>query len=179
MDVPLVKPRWLFPITFSFVHLEMASSSICSVVFPGAEIRPAGRSSLDPPSWRWEWHLSLPVLGNHCQAPGPCKNGRAWPHNDITSSLSALRSGVAYPVPWTCAVFIWFAVICPVKWSVSHLSSMVDIPSLLQTLPLDAGTWEVWQQTLQVKDWGKSDVECLQAFLCPLTLSCISHDTKQ
>lgn len=153
INVPLVKPHWLFPITFSFVLLEMASSSIYSVTFPGAEISLAGRSSLDPPSWRWAWHLSLPVLRNHCQAPEPCKNDRAWPHNDMTSSVSALQCGPSSPKHLRCV----YPLCCGMSGEV-----VPDPPLPLwwiflhfwQTLPLDAGTWEVWQQTLPVETEG-------------------------
>lgn len=174
MDMPLVKPRWLFPVTFSFMRLEMASSRICCVVFPGAEIRLASHSSLDPPSWRWAWHLSLTVVRDHCQVPGPCKNGRAWPHNNVTSSLSTLRCGPSSPMDF--CTFIPFAVIRPVKWSLNHPSSMVDILLLLQTLPLDAGTWEVWQQTLQVKTEGN---QVLSASVFSLSFDTKLHLIRQ
>lgn len=39
-DLPLVSLQWLFPVTISFfVCLGMASRGICSIIFPGPEVR--------------------------------------------------------------------------------------------------------------------------------------------
>lgn len=162
MDVPLVKPHLLSQITFSFVHLEMASSSIYSVIFPGAEIRLAGHSSLVPHSWRWAWRLTLPVLRNHCQAPGPCKNGRVWHHNDITSSLSALQCSPSSPVDLGCV----YPICCDMSSEV-----VPDPPFLYGGYSFTSADFTTRRRDLRgvaanlvSRDWGKSGVELLSLF---------------
>lgn len=55
---------------------------------------------------------------------------KMFEHDLIMSSQApSAPSGVADSVPWTCVVFTAFAVMCPVMWSLTQPSFMVDIPS--------------------------------------------------
>lgn len=57
---------WLLLIPFlTFTCLEVVSRSICSIAFPGIEVRLTSLLFLLPLSWRWEWFIFSLSLQEH------------------------------------------------------------------------------------------------------------------
>ena len=88
-DLSLVKPCWLSQITsLSSMGLSLASAKICSMTFPGTEVRLTGQwfpGSCFPTLFKNEHNGSLfPVISEFTWLPWPFKCHGEWLGNNIS-----------------------------------------------------------------------------------------------